>query len=77
MRFRFQTLEKYVQFPTVGKRYLRVRPMRKSKKNKRGQVMLEYVVSICIFMLLVGLSATLLYSFKIYGHRILIFMAGA
>ena len=46
-----------------------------TKKRKRGQVMLEYVVAIGIFLSLVGLSAMLLYAFKSFGGRVISLMA--
>ena len=51
--------------------------IQKSKKQKSGQIMLEYVVATGIFLTLVGMSAMLLYAFKLYGGRILQFMASA
>lgn len=51
--------------------------LQKDKKKKSGQVMLEYVVATGIFLVLVGMSAMLLYAFKLYGGRILQFMASA
>jgi hypothetical protein len=51
--------------------------LQKNKKRKSGQVMLEYVVATGIFLTLVGMSALLLYAFKLYGGRILQFMASA
>jgi len=47
------------------------------KKRKGGQVMLEYVVAMGIFLVLVGMSALLLYVFKIYGGRVLSLMSTA
>lgn len=48
----------------------------KNKKQwKRGQVMLEYVVAVGIFLTLTGLSAMLLYAFKSFGSRVLALMA--
>ena len=47
------------------------------KERKRGQVMLEYVVATGIFLALVGLSALLLYAFKVYGGRVLSLMSSA
>lgn len=41
------------------------------KNLKRGQVMLEYVVALGIFLALVGVSATLIYVFRAYGNRVL------
>ncbi len=48
-----------------------------SKERKRGQVMLEYVVALGIFLVLVGMSALLLYVFKMYGGRVLSLMSSA
>ncbi len=43
-----------------------------SKKNrKRGQVMLEYVVALGVFVALVGICAMLVYVFRAYGNRVL------
>ena len=50
---------------------------RNCKDRKRGQVMLEYVVVLGIFVALVGLSALLLYSFRVYGGRVLSLMSSA
>jgi len=47
------------------------------KEKKSGQVMLEYVIVFAIFLSLVGLSAMLLYVFKVYGGRVLALMASA
>jgi hypothetical protein len=73
----FQTLEKCVQFPVIGNRYVQVHTMKTMQKNNRksGQVMLEYVMAIGIFLSLVGLSALLLYAFKSFGARVLALMA--
>lgn len=49
--------------------------MKKSKKNKSGQVMLEYVIATGIFLSLVGLCALFLYAFKSFGGRVLALMA--
>lgn len=48
-----------------------------NRDRKRGQVMLEYVVALGIFLALVGISALLLYSFKVYGGRVLSLMSSA
>ena len=48
-----------------------------SKERKCGQVMLEYVVAMGIFLVLVGMSALLLYAFKLYGGRVLSLMSSA
>jgi len=45
--------------------------MHGSKKNKRGQVMLEYVVALGVFLALIGVSAALIYVFRAYGNRVL------
>lgn len=50
---------------------------KKNKKSKRGQVMLEYVVALGVFMAMVVLCAMLLYAFKSYGGRVLSLMASA
>lgn len=42
-----------------------------SKKRKRGQVMLEYVVALGVFLSLIGISAALIYVFRAYGNRVL------
>jgi len=47
------------------------------KNGKNGQVMLEYIIAFAIFLSLVGLSAMLLYVFKVYGGRVLALMASA
>jgi hypothetical protein len=41
------------------------------RKQKNGQIMLEYVVALGIFMTLVAVSATLIYVFRAYGNRVL------
>ncbi|MDF7807719.1 hypothetical protein P4E94_09745 [Pontiellaceae bacterium B12219] len=53
--------------------------MKTTQRNKRksGQVMLEYVIAFGIFLTLIGLSALLLYSFKVYGGRIITIMSAA
>ncbi|WP_168433402.1 hypothetical protein [Pontiella sulfatireligans] len=51
--------------------------MQKDTSRKRGQVMLEYVVALGVFVAMIGLCALLLYAFKSYGGRILNVMAGA
>lgn len=43
----------------------------KNTKGKSGQVMLEYVVALGVFLALVGIGATLIYVFRIYGNRVL------
>ena len=47
------------------------------KDRRRGQVMLEYVVVLGIFVMLIGMSALLLYVFKVYGGRVLSLMSSA
>lgn len=49
----------------------------RSKDRKRGQVMLEYVVALGIFLSLVVLSALLLFAFREYGGRVLSLMSTA
>ncbi len=39
--------------------------------GKSGQVMLEYVVAIGVFLALVGICAVLLYVFRAYGNRVI------
>jgi len=39
--------------------------------RKSGQIMLEYVVALAVFIALVGVCATLLYVFRAYGNRVL------
>jgi hypothetical protein len=39
--------------------------------QKSGQVMLEYVIALGVFMALVGISAALIYVFRMYGNRVL------
>ena len=50
---------------------------KKHTDRKRGQVMLEYVVAFGIFLALVGMSAMVLYAFKVYGGRVLSLMSTA
>ena len=71
--FLFQPFGKQVQFPAIGNRFVEVRQvkMHGSKKNKRGQVMLEYVVALGVFLALIGVSAALIYVFRAYGNRVL------
>ena len=45
--------------------------------RKRGQVMLEYVVALGVFVAMLGMCAFLLYAFKAYGGRVLSLMASA
>jgi len=40
-------------------------------KNRRGQVMLEYVVALGVFLALVGICSVLIYVFRAYGNRVL------
>lgn len=44
-------------------------------ESKRGQVMLEYVVALGVFVAMLGLCALLIYSFKSFGGRIISIMA--
>ncbi len=53
------------------------RNSKNSKERKCGQAMLEYVVAMGIFLVLVGMSALLLYAFKLYGGRVLSLMSSA
>lgn len=71
--YRFQTLEKNVQFQTIGNRYAKVQNLKHRKEpfRKSGQVMLEYVIALGVFLALVGISATLIYVFRMYGNRVL------
>ncbi|VGO17097.1 hypothetical protein PDESU_05692 [Pontiella desulfatans] len=64
---------KKVQFPVIENRYVEVEQvrLRGNKDGKRGQVMLEYVVALGVFLALVGVSATLIYVFRAYGNRVL------
>lgn len=39
--------------------------------RKSGQVMLEYVIALGVFLALIGISATLIYVFRAYGNRVL------
>ena len=48
-----------------------------SRERKRGQVMLEYVVALGVFLSLVVLSALLLFAFREYGGRVLSLMSSA
>lgn len=50
---------------------------KKNKDRKRGQVMLEYVIVLGIFLAFVGLTAMLLYAFKSFGGRVLSLMASS
>ncbi len=42
-----------------------------SRDRKRGQVMLEYVIALGVFISLVSLCAVLIYVFRAYGNRVL------
>lgn len=39
--------------------------------GRSGQVMLEYVVAVAVFLALIGICAALLYVFRGYGNRVL------
>lgn len=39
--------------------------------RKSGQVMLEYVVALGVFLAMVGICAGLIYVFRAYGNRVL------
>jgi len=39
--------------------------------RKRGQVMLEYVIALGVFVSLVSICAALIYVFRAYGNRVL------
>jgi len=41
------------------------------KNRKRGQVMLEYVIALGVFISLVSICAALIYVFRAYGNRVL------
>jgi hypothetical protein len=73
----FQPQKKTLQFLVIGNRYAKVHGMKlqNDKNRKSGQVMLEYVVAFGIFLVLVGLSAMLLYAFKSFGGRVISLMA--
>ena len=43
----------------------------KKRKTKCGQVMLEYVIALGVFLALIGVSAALIYVFRMYGNRVL------
>jgi uncharacterized protein (UPF0333 family) len=56
-----------------GMRYIeeeRVK-LHRDKNRKRGQVMLEYVIALGVFLALVGVCAALLYVFRAYGNRVI------
>jgi hypothetical protein len=64
----------------VIKRYKQVLmnvKLKTDKKSRRGQVMLEYVVALGVFVAMVAVTALLLYAFKSYGGRVLSLMASA
>jgi hypothetical protein len=42
-----------------------------SKNRKHGQVMVEYVVALGVFLAMVGICAVLIYVFREYGNRVL------
>lgn len=42
-----------------------------SRDRKRGQVMLEYVIALGVFISLVSICAVLIYVFRAYGNRVL------
>jgi len=44
-------------------------------ERKRGQVMLEYVVTLAVFVVLFGMCAFLLHAFRSYGGRVLSLIA--
>ncbi len=56
-----------------GCRYIEVKQVKlhREKNLKRGQVMLEYVVALGVFLALVGVCAALLYVFRAYGNRVI------
>ena len=62
-----------LQFFLVEKRLTHAAGMMDKKKNrlKNGQVMLEYVIALGVFMALIGVSAALIYVFRMYGNRVL------
>ena len=45
--------------------------MKSGRDRKRGQVMLEYVIALGVFISLVSLCAALIYVFRAYGNRVL------
>ncbi len=69
----FQITDKCVQFTAIGNHYAKVHRMKAGKSivRKSGQIMLEYVVALGIFLALVGVSATLIYVFRAYGNRVI------
>ncbi len=42
-----------------------------NRTSKRGQIMLEYVIALGVFLALVGICAVLLYVFRAYGNRVI------
>ena len=51
--------------------------LKNNTERKCGQVMLEYVVGVAVFLAMVVVMASLLWAFKSYGGRILSLMAEA
>ena len=49
--------------------------MKQCNKRKSGQVMLEYVVTLLVFVTLFGMCAFLLHGFRSYGSRVLSLIA--
>ena len=45
------------------------------KNRKSGQVMVEYVVALGVFLAMIGLCAALIYAFRSYGGRVLSIIA--
>lgn len=45
------------------------------ENRKSGQVMLEYVVVLGVFLAMLGICGFLLYGFKAYGGRVLALVA--
>ena len=73
-RFKFQLLPEKVQFLCVVKRIVNSDMkglMKSGRDRKRGQVMLEYVIALGVFISLVSLCAALIYVFRAYGNRVL------
>ena len=50
---------------------LSMKRVQNNTKWKRGQVMLEYVVALGVFLAMIGLCAALVYAFRSYGGRVL------
>jgi hypothetical protein len=63
-RYNFQTSE------TVMLK-LSMKRVQNNTERKRGQVMLEYVVALGVFLAMIGLCAALVYAFRSYGGRVL------